>query len=353
MSLIVLDGVSKTYQPGAPPAVDALSLSVEPGEILALLGPSGCGKTTTLRLIIGFESPDTGRIEVRGRVVADGRQFVPPEKRGIGMVFQDYALFPHLTVAQNITFGMKRFSMEERAKRLQRALRICEMEDMGDRYPHELSAGQQQRVALARSMAPGYEIVLLDEPLSNLDADLRAQLRGQLRRILKRTEQTAILVTHDQEEAFEVADRVGVLNRGRLEQLDTPEEIYRSPATRFVAEFVGAADFIPGTVLPGGIHTALGLFPNPNGIPVGSAVDVMIRPDDVTIVPDPAGPAIVTDRLFLGADKVFTLRLPSGVQIRSNQHSSPAIPAGTRVAVKVPSGPVVLFPSQRPPGQYS
>ena len=214
--LIALDKVSKAYQPGGPPAVDHLSLQVEEGEIFALLGPSGCGKTTTLRLIIGFEAPDVGRIQIAGRVVADARQFVPPENRGIGMVFQDYALFPHLTVAQNIAFGMGRLPGEERTRRTQRALRITEMEDLADRYPHELSGGQQQRVALARAMAPGYEAVLLDEPLSNLDADLRAQLRGQLRRVLKKTQKTAILVTHDQDEAFQIADRVGVLNQGRL-----------------------------------------------------------------------------------------------------------------------------------------
>ena len=198
-AIIALDKVSKAYQPGGPPAVDLLSLQVEEGEIFALLGPSGCGKTTTLRLIIGFEAPDVGRIQIAGRVVADPRHFVPPESRGIGMVFQDYALFPHLTVAQNIAFGMRRLPGQERTRRTQRALRITEMEDLADRYPHELSGGQQQRVALARATAPGYEAVLLDEPLSNLDADLRAQLRGQLRRVLKKTQKTAILVTHDQD----------------------------------------------------------------------------------------------------------------------------------------------------------
>ncbi|HSC70985.1 MAG TPA: ABC transporter ATP-binding protein, partial [Candidatus Methylomirabilis sp.] len=230
--LILLDKVTKRYQPGGSPAVDALSLAVEEGEIVALLGPSGCGKTTTLRLIIGFEVPDAGRIEIAGRVVTDRRSFVPPEERGIGIVFQDYALFPHLTVAQNIAFGIKRLPAEERLRRTQRALRITEMEGLADRYPHELSGGQQQRVALARAMAPGYEAVLLDEPLSNLDADLRAQLRGQLRRVLKKTQKTAILVTHDQDEAFQVADRVGVLNQGRLEQVGTPEKIYQTPASR-------------------------------------------------------------------------------------------------------------------------
>ncbi len=344
--LIVLEKVSKAYQPGGPPAVDLLSLHVEEGEIFALLGPSGCGKTTTLRLIIGFEAPDAGRIQIAGRVVADARQFVPPENRGIGMVFQDYALFPHLTVAQNIAFGIRKLPGEERTRRTQRALRITEMEDLAARYPHELSGGQQQRVALARAMAPGYEAVLLDEPLSNLDADLRAQLRGQLRRVLKKTQKTAILVTHDQDEAFQIADRVGVLNQGRLEQVGTPEEIYQAPASRFVADFVGAADFILGTVLREGIRTELGLFPNPNGLPIGSRVDVMIRPDEVTIVPDPLGPAVVTERLYLGADKVYTLRLPSEVHIRSNQHSTPNLPIGSRVAARVSPSHVVAFPSE-------
>jgi len=299
---------------------------------------------------MGFETPDAGCIEIAGRMVANGRTLIPPEARGVGMVFQDYALFPHLTVAQNIAFGLRKLPAEERTRRMRHALRVTELEGLEHRYPHELSGGQQQRVALARAMSPGYAAVLLDEPLSSLDADMRAQLRGQLRRILKETAKTAIFVTHDQEEAFEIADRVGVLNRGRLEQVGTPEEVYRRPATRFVAEFVGAADFIPGTVVREGIHTALGLLPNPGGFSVGSAVEVMIRPDDVTIVPDPTGPGIVVDRLFLGADKVHTFRLPSEVRIRSNQHSSPAIPVGTRVAVHASSDHVIAFTAANPPG---
>ncbi|MFB3819306.1 MAG: ABC transporter ATP-binding protein [Candidatus Methylomirabilales bacterium] len=342
---IILEGVAKSYQPASPPAVDGLDLRVAQGEIVALLGPSGCGKTTTLRLIVGFEAPDAGRIEVAGQVVAAGSRWVPPEARGVGMVFQDYALFPHLTVAQNVAFGMRRLPREERRRRTEHALRMTEMDGLGARYPHELSGGQQQRVALARALAPGYEVVLLDEPLSSLDADLRVQLRAQLRRLLKEMGRSAVLVTHDQEDAFHVADRVGVLHRGRLEQIGTPEEIYRRPRTRFVADFVGAADFIPGCVDPGGIVTPLGVFPAVPGLAPAQAVEVMVRPEDVVVAPDPEGGAVITDRLFLGADKIYTLEV-AGLRLHTNQHVIAPLAVGTRVGVRILPGPTVAFPAE-------
>ncbi len=215
------------------------------GEILALLGPSGCGKTTTLRLIAGLESPDAGTITLRGQVVAGPGRAVPPEERGIGIVFQDYALFPHLTVADNVGFGAGAGGATGAASST--VLDLVGLGGFGPRYPHELSGGQQQRVALARALAPAPALMLLDEPFSNLDADLRAQMRDEVERILRTSGTTAVFVTHDQEEAFTLADRVGVLQAGRIEQLAPPQELYHRPATRFVAAFVGAADFLPGT----------------------------------------------------------------------------------------------------------
>jgi iron(III) transport system ATP-binding protein len=344
--LIRLHGVRKTYRADLPAAVEGVSLEVHRGEILVLLGPSGCGKTTILRLLMGFEHPEAGRIEIDGRLIADPQTAVPPEQRGIGFVFQDYALFPHLTVAENVAFGLHGMPREERGRRLEEALAMGDLAGLEDRYPHELSGGQQQRVALARAMAPGYPIVLLDEPLSSLDADLRGQLRAQLRRVLKETARTAVLVTHDQEEAFQIADRIGILHGGRLEQVGTPEEVYRRPATRFVANFVGAADLIPGIVQPDGIATPLGLLPDPRGFPPGTAVDVLIRPEDIAVTPDPQGAATVTGRLFLGADKVHELSL-GGVRLSSNQHCIAPLPLGTPVRVRVLPVPVIAFEASR------
>jgi iron(III) transport system permease protein len=344
-ALIRLDRVQKRYAPHLPPAVEGLSLEVRRGEILVLLGPSGCGKTTALRLIMGFERPDGGRIEVDGRLVADRHRAAPPEQRGMGFVFQDYALFPHMTVAGNIAFGLHRLAAGERRRRTREALELGGLAGLEDRYPHELSGGQQQRVALARAMAPGFEIVLLDEPLSSLDADLRGQLRADLRRVLKETGRTAVLVTHDQEEAFQIADRIGILHRGRLEQVGAPEEVYRRPATRFVAHFVGTAEFVRGTVQAGGIATPLGLLADPSGFPPGTAVDVLIRPEDLAVSPDPQGAATVTGRRFLGADKIHELSLGS-CRLSSNQHCIPPLPLGTPVRIRVLPAPVVAFPAE-------
>jgi iron(III) transport system ATP-binding protein len=346
MPLLTLSAVTKRYGPGLPAAVDGLSFSLDQGRILALLGPSGCGKTTTLRLIAGFETPDEGRIMLGSRVVADAgaTAFVPPESRGVGVVFQDYALFPHLTVTDNVAFGLRGRPRTERRERVREVLSLVGLEEFGGRYPHELSGGQQQRVATARALAPAPALLLLDEPFSNLDADLRAQMRDEVEKVLRSTGTTAVFVTHDQEEAFTIADQVGVLNHGRLEQLGAPETIYHHPATLFVAEFVGAADFIPGLVTAEGIATELGVFANVEGRRPGERVRVMIRPDDVTFAPDSRGPATIVRRYFRGSETLYCVGLGSGHRVHSSQPSSAAFTAGTPVRPEAHVLHVVTFP---------
>jgi len=329
--LLALHRISKRFAADAPLAVDGLSLTVAEGEILALLGPSGCGKTTTLRLIAGFEAPDAGTVAVRGAVVAGPGRMVAPEDRGIGIVFQDYALFPHLTVADNVAFGLQQLPRPARRERVASILEMVDLADLARRYPHELSGGQQQRVAVARALAPAPALMLLDEPFSNLDADLRAQMRDEVEKILRTTGTTAIFVTHDQEEAFTLADRVGVLNRGRIEQIAAPEDVYHHPATRFVAEFVGAADFLPGEVTSAGIVTEIGVFDNVDRLEPGARVQVMVRPDDITFVPQWDGVGILTRRYFRGSETLYCIRLPSGDRVHSSQPSSAAFSTGTRV----------------------
>jgi iron(III) transport system ATP-binding protein len=347
MALLELARVGKRFGADRSPAVDDLTLSLEAGRILALLGPSGCGKTTTLRLIAGFETPDAGQIAIAGRVVArGGDRGVPPEARSVGVVFQDYALFPHLSVEANVAFGVSRLPRSERRARVARMLELVGLGDLTARYPHELSGGQQQRVAAARALAPAPALLLLDEPFSNLDADLRAQMRDEVQKILRATGTTAIFVTHDQEEAFTIADQVGVLNAGRLEQLDTPETIYHHPATPFVAEFVGAADFLPGVVTAQGIVTEIGVFGNVEGRTPGAEVRVMIRPDDVTFVPDAAGEAVLLQRYFRGSENLYCLGLPSGHRVHSSQPSSAAFTTGLRVRPEANVLHVVTFPAE-------
>ena len=342
MDLLVLDRVSKRFGPDVSPAVDGLSLRVAEGEILALLGPSGCGKTTTLRLIAGLETPDAGTITLRGRPVAGPGHAVPPEERGVGIVFQDYALFPHLTVGDNVGFGLARAARRDRVGDV---IDLVGLGGLAARYPHELSGGQQQRVALARALAPAPAVMLLDEPFSNLDADLRAQMRDEVERILRSSATTAIFVTHDQEEAFTLADRVGVLRAGRVEQLATPSQIYHRPATRFVASFVGAADFLPGVVTDLGIVTEVGTFANVEQLALGARVDVMIRPDDITFVPETDGAGTITRRYFRGSETVYCIRLPSGHRVHSSQPSASILPAGMRVRVSSHVLHVVAFPA--------
>jgi iron(III) transport system ATP-binding protein len=349
MALLELARVGKRFGADRPAAVDDLTFSLQAGRILALLGPSGCGKTTTLRLIAGFETPDAGQIAIAGRVVARaGQTSVPPEERSVGVVFQDYALFPHLTVEGNVAFGVARRPRAERHRRVARMLELVGLAELGGRYPHELSGGQQQRVATARALAPEPALLLLDEPFSNLDADLRAQMRDEVQKLLRTTGTTAIFVTHDQEEAFTIADEVGVLNQGRLEQLGPPETIYHHPATPFVAEFVGAADFLPGLVTSQGIVTEIGVFGNVEGREPGEKVRVMIRPDDVTFVPDAAGEAVLLHRYFRGSENLYCLVLPSGHRVHSSQPSSAAFTTGQRVRPDAHVLHVVSFPDGGP-----
>ncbi|MGH7321570.1 MAG: ABC transporter ATP-binding protein [Candidatus Rokuibacteriota bacterium] len=348
MSLLRLENLTKRFDPRDPPAVNALSLEVAPGEILALLGPSGCGKTTTLRLIAGFEVPDGGIVEIRGQRMAGNGTAVPPEARGVGIVFQDYALFPHLTVNDNVAFGLLHLGRAARARRVAEVLELVELSPLSGRFPHELSGGQQQRVALARALAPAPALILLDEPFSNLDADLRALMREEIERILRTTGTTAVFVTHDQQEAFTLADRVGVLHDGRLEQVDVPYEIYHHPATRFVAEFVGAADFLRGIVHDEGLVSEIGTFANPSGYLLGMPVDIMIRPDDIDFMPHPDGDGIIAGRQFHGSDNLYRLRLASGARVHSAQPSTTIYPVGTRVRIVASLIHVVAFSVAEP-----
>ena len=348
---------------GATQAVAGLDLEVYRGEILVLVGPSGCGKTTTLRLIAGFETPDAGRIELGGRMVAGEGRPVPPEERRVGFVFQEYALFPHLTVAENIGYGLARGP--QRSRRVREMVELVRLEGLEDRYPHELSGGQQQRVALARALAPRPEILLLDEPFSNLDADLRQQVREEVREILRRTGITAILVTHDRREALNLGDRVAVMEAGRIEQVGTPEAVYYRPATRFVAEFMGPGTLLPGTVEPGGIATELGFFRQAAAQAPGDPVQVLIRPDDVRLQPlddgtgtpagrDATGPGgaagVVVARERRDGYYHYRVRLDTGTVVSSEMVHVHDFPVGMRVRVTVTAGhPLHCLPATDEP----
>lgn len=346
--LVTVEDVSKTYARNSPPAVSHLGFTLRRREILAILGPSGSGKTTILRLIAGFDRPDAGRILLDGRPVSGEGAWVEPEDRRMGMVFQDYALFPHLTLLDNVAFGLRNESRKSRSDTARSVLDVVGMADLARRYPHEISGGQQQRVALARALAPDPLVLLLDEPFSNLDSDMRAEMREELLRILQGSETSAVVVTHDQEEAFALADRIGVLNRGGLEQISRPEVLYGEPRTRFVADFVGQSDFVPG-VVRGVIETELGSFPNASGLPDGSRVELLARPDEVEVEASEDGNGVVARRRFRGSETLYHLTLPSGAQLRSSQPSACALSAGARVKVVFRPANVVVFPCAEPP----
>ena len=326
-------------------AVHQLNLEVQHGEILALLGPSGCGKTTILRLIAGFERPETGSIWLYDQMITGDHTFTPPERRGVGMVFQDYAIFPHLSVFENVRFGLHKKNKTEVEKLVTEMLNLVGLEAYAQRYPHELSGGQRQRVALARALAPHPVLLLLDEPFSNLDADLRMQMRIELRTILKNIQATAILVTHDQEEAMFMGDRIAVITRGQLEQIGTPEEIFHQPSTRFVAEFMGETNFLAGEICDQGIQTEIGVYPQKVSLPIGTPVEITLRPDDIRFEPQTDAECSVAARHFRGAMNIYELQLPSGQQLLAMDNHTSSIAPGTPVKVMIdPGHDLVVFP---------
>ena len=348
-AVLSLQAVGKTFEPGVPVLQD-VSLGIDAGAMLCLLGPSGCGKTTLLRLIAGFEEPDAGTIALQGRQVSAPGRVVAPEKRQVGMVFQDYALFPHMTVAQNIVFGLYRRPASHRRRRLADLLQLVGLEDMAARYPHELSGGQQQRVALARALAPGPQLLLLDEPFSNLDVNLRRQLRHEMREVLRQTNMTTVLVTHDQEEALSFADHVAILDAGQVVQYGSPEALVQNPATRFVAEFLDLGCFLPAEVRHDCIVTELGACPlGPDALEAimdQRRVDLLVPPECVTVCENGSGIRVrVTQVVFQGTRKIFTVRLPSGLELQGLCAHDTPVQVGVQINVRHEPAVVITFPS--------
>jgi len=350
---ILLDVRSIGHAYGSHVVVRGLSLSLARGAIGCLLGPSGCGKTTVLRCIAGFKPVAEGEIRLGGQVVASPGIHVPPEKRRIGMVFQDYALFPHLTVSQNVAFGLHGMPRPARESRVAELLEVVGLEASAAKYPHQLSGGQQQRVALARALAPRPDLLLMDEPFSNLDVDLRERLSLEVREILKNQNATAILVTHDQHEAFAIADEIGVMHGGEIQQWDYAYNLYHKPANRFVADFVGQGVFLEGKVLsPNQVRIEMGVLTGEiprdcsAGCDVcgrGCAVDVLLRPDDV--VHDDASPmrAEVLHKAFRGAEILYTLRLATGERVLSMVPSHHNHRIGEMIGIRLEADHVVAF----------
>ncbi len=338
MHVLHCEGLFKAFD--GQPVVRGVDLRARAGQIIGLLGPSGCGKTTTLRLIAGFEWPDAGRIVIQGRTVVGPGERVPPEARRVGMVFQEYALFPHLDVAGNVAFGLN-LPPREKAARTAELLALVGLADLERRSPHELSGGQQQRVALARALAPEPQVLLLDEPFSNLDAALRAQVRGEVRAILKAAGTTCVFVTHDQEEALSLADEVAVMFDGQIAQCAAPETLYHRPASRSVAAFVGEANFLPGEAAGDAARCALGLVPLAE--PTRGPVELLIRPEGLRLDGDGA-PALVIWREFYGHDQRVGLRLADGMLLVARLDARQSVAPGDSVRVSA-RPPARAFPA--------
>lgn len=359
--ILQLVNVTKQYNSHTQPAVEGVSLSLQQGELLGLLGPSGCGKTTLLRIVAGFEKISQGVVELAGSIVCDRKSNLPPEKRDMGMVFQDYALFPHLSVAENIAFGLKgkrnqpngnKLPAKEINYRIGEVLSLVGLVGLEKRYPHELSGGQQQRVALARALAPQPDLILLDEPLSNLDVQVRHRLREEIRRILKTAGTSAIFVTHDREEALAISDKIAVMRNGKLEQVGTPEEIYTQPESRFVAEFVTQANFISAKRKGESWQTEIGEV-DLNLIygdrcnseqQFSEKVEVMLRQEDIVLVPDRDASVVVKERQFLGREYRYCLETASGKRLHARTNLSNVVDVGTNVNLSMMQARPIVFP---------
>ena len=342
METPVIRGRALTKRFGETLAVESVDLDVWPGEIVSILGSSGCGKTTLLRLIAGFETPTSGSVHILGAEMSGSSRSVSPDKRGIGMVVQEYALFPHMTVERNIAFGLQDLEDSVRAERVSEVLELVRLDGYGRRYPYELSGGQQQRVALARTLAPNPTAVLLDEPFSNLDSTMRQRLRSEVEDILRSHRMSAIFVTHDREEAFAMADRVGVMVDGQMIQIGAPDQIYHFPANPEIAGLTGACDFITGTVRSdGGVDTAIGVlqYTASERLASGQSASVLLHPDDLELTPDAGGQGTVVSREFRGDEVILNVLLDSGDSVRSRRRSFSRLPAGSRVRV-VPVRPI-------------
>ena len=359
MSALIYAGVRKTFGPTV--ALENFDLTLRTGELVSLLGPSGCGKTTALRIAAGFERGDSGTVEVNGKDITH----LPAHRRNMGMVFQSYSLFPNLSVSGNVEFGLRTRNIEknERTKRVAETLELVQLGALANRYPHQLSGGQQQRVALARALAVRPEVLLLDEPLSALDAKVRATLRDEIRRIQTELGITTLFVTHDQEEALAISDRVGVMSNGRLEQLDTPVAVYRHPASAFVARFVGSMNEFPGVVAGPNmvrIGKATIAVPSTAGLPDGSFVLVLVRPEDLTISMNEAVDASalggsVTATTFQGASTVATVRVDHVDRMVAVHFSGAHSPAavGDRVFLSIDTARALCEPHESRPHIHS